>query len=393
MTRSTSNEAAAHGEPLANRYDRLEWAGAFGDLGTLVPFLLAYLAVLRMDAAGVLLGFGLAMIASGLYYRTPFPVQPMKAIGAAAALQGTHAAGLTPATVTAAAIVTGMLWLAVGWSGLAGRLARLVPASVVSGIVLGLGCGFMLEGLSRMSSGWMLAATAAALAYGLRRSRSFPAMFALLVLGLAAGSLGSLDLARSLLHAAKPELPHLTVPSLGWHDLLMGAVMLALPQAPMTLGNAIIAISDENNRLFPHAPVTERKVAISTGLINLMSGAVGGVPMCHGAGGMAGHVAFGARTGGCVVILGSVLLVLGLFFSRVAAQVFALLSPAVLGVILAIAGWQLARGGVPRTWQRSAATVTMVTAAIALWNVAAAFVIGVALSRLARTLDKAARDP
>ena len=39
----------------ANRYDRLEWAGAFGDLGTLLPFVVAYIAVVKMDPLGVLL--------------------------------------------------------------------------------------------------------------------------------------------------------------------------------------------------------------------------------------------------------------------------------------------------------------------------------------------------
>ena len=67
----------------ANRYDRMEWAGAFGDVGTLVPFIVAYISLLKMDPYGILLAFGLAKMASGLYYRTPFPVQPMKAIGAA----------------------------------------------------------------------------------------------------------------------------------------------------------------------------------------------------------------------------------------------------------------------------------------------------------------------
>lgn len=90
----------------------------------------------------------------------------------------------------------------------------------------------------------------------------------------------------------------------------MGMVLLALPQIPMTLGNAVIAITLENNRLFPQRPVTEGRVAVSTGLMNLFSGAVGGVPMCHGAGGMAAHLAFGARRGGSVVILGTVLFVL-----------------------------------------------------------------------------------
>ena len=70
-----------------NRFDRMEWAGALGDLGTLIPFVVAYIGVLKMDPLGILLGFGVAMIVCGTYYRTPFPVQPMKAVGAIATAQ------------------------------------------------------------------------------------------------------------------------------------------------------------------------------------------------------------------------------------------------------------------------------------------------------------------
>ncbi|HSQ71325.1 MAG TPA: putative sulfate/molybdate transporter [Rubrivivax sp.] len=69
-------------EPAGNRYDAAEWAGAFGDVGTLLPFVIAYLGILKLDAAGVLFGFGVSMIVSGWIRKTPFPVQPMKAAGA-----------------------------------------------------------------------------------------------------------------------------------------------------------------------------------------------------------------------------------------------------------------------------------------------------------------------
>src|SRR3977135_375957 len=70
--------------PVTNRFDRMEVAGAFGDLGTLVPFVVAYISVLKMDPFGVLLAFGLSMIVCGFVYRMPIPVQPMKAAAASA---------------------------------------------------------------------------------------------------------------------------------------------------------------------------------------------------------------------------------------------------------------------------------------------------------------------
>ncbi len=111
-----------------NRYDRMEWAGAFGDLGTLIPFVAAYIGVLRLDPFGVLFAFGISMLVCGLYYKTPFPVQPMKAIGAVASIQAVQTALVTSVAVHSAALATGVLWIALGLSGLMGRIARLVPA-------------------------------------------------------------------------------------------------------------------------------------------------------------------------------------------------------------------------------------------------------------------------
>src|SRR5271156_1256168 len=133
-----------------NRFDRMEGAGAFGDLGTLLPFVVAYLAALKMDPFGILFSFGVAMVTCGLYYRTPFPVQPMKAIGAVAATQAAQTATITQATVYGADVASGVVWLILGLTGAANLVARWVPRYVVIGIVLGLGMGFMLEGIRMM---------------------------------------------------------------------------------------------------------------------------------------------------------------------------------------------------------------------------------------------------
>ena len=67
-----------------NEYNLQELAGAFGDLGTLIPFLVGYITISHMDPVGVLVGFGLFKIIVGLSFKTPVPIQPMKAIGTAA---------------------------------------------------------------------------------------------------------------------------------------------------------------------------------------------------------------------------------------------------------------------------------------------------------------------
>ena len=363
----------------------MEWAGAFGDLGTLIPFVVAYSAVLKLDPFGILFAFGTAMLVCGLYYKTPFPVQPMKAIGAAAATQAAQTAVITSATVYSAGLATGLIWLVLGLTGAITHIAKLVPRHVSVGIVLGLGFSFMHEGLKMMSSGWVLAAIGLIGTLLLLTNRVIPAMFLLLLFGGTWGVVQDPAVAHALRHVRLEfHAPHFALAVITWHDLLVGTFVLALPQVPLTLGNALIAIREENNRLFPDRPVTEKSVSVSTGLMNLMGAAVGGVPMCHGAGGMAGHVAFGARTGGAPIILGSVLLLLAFCFSGSVATILNVFPRALLGVILFLTGAQLALGSCDFSKNKGERFVTLVTAAFAMWNVGLAFVAGMTLAYIAR---------
>jgi MFS superfamily sulfate permease-like transporter len=363
-----------------NRYDRMEWAGAFGDLGTLIPFIAAYIGVLKMDPFGVLFAFGMAMLVTGLYYKTPIPVQPMKAIGAVAALQAVQTAIVTPAAVYSAALVTGIAWLFLGLTGLATRLAKMVPPAVVIGIVFGLGFGFMLQGIRMMQSDWLIAVIAGAGTLLLMGNKKIPAMFVLLSFGALVGATQNPVLLDAISKTGIAfHTPTFALSELSWNQFFVGAVLLALPQLPLTLGNAVIAIKEENNRLFPQRKVTEGGISISTGIMNLFSASVGGVPMCHGAGGMAGHIAFGARTGGSVVILGGVLLVLAFFFSDSVDLLFKIFPAAVLGVILFLTGAQLALGCSAFPNERGARAVVLLTAALCMWNVGAGFVVGIGL--------------
>lgn len=366
-----------------NRYDRMEWAGAFGDLGTLIPFVAAYLGMLKMDPFGVLFAFGLSMLVCGLVYKTPFPVQPMKAIGAVAAIQAVQTAIITPAAVYSAALVTGAAWLLLGLTGLASRVARMVPPTVVLGIVFGLGFGFMLQGLRMMQTDWLVAVIGGVGTLLLMGNRKIPAMFVLLAFGAAVGAWQNPALLTALGQAGIGfHAPRFALTDLTWNQFWVGTVLLALPQIPLTLGNAVIAIKEENNRLFPHRCVSEGRVAVSTGIMNLFSATVGGVPMCHGAGGMAGHIAFGARTGGSVVILGSTLLTLAFFFSDSVEVLFRLFPAAVLGVILFLTGAQLALGSSIFPAGRGDRVVLLLTAALCTWNVAAGFAVGIFLHYL-----------
>ncbi len=383
VEKSLTNDPAA--ELAGNRYNRMEWAGAFGDLGTLIPFVVAYISVLKLDPFGVLFAFGSVMLACGLYYKTPIPVQPMKAIGAVAVTQAMQTAVVTPGAVYSAALATGLIWLALGMSGLAARVARYVPPTVVIGIMLGLGFGFMLEGVKMMQTSWLVAVVGSVGTLLLMGNRKIPAMFVLLAFGAAIGMVQNPELLAQLTQTPIGiKTPTFALNDLTWNQVFVGVVLLALPQIPLTLGNAVIAIKEENNRLFPDRPVSEGGVAVSTGIMNLFSALIGGVPMCHGAGGMAGHVAFGARTGGSVVILGGLLVVLAVFFSGSVEVIFKLFPAAVLGVILFLTGAQLALGSSTFPADRGGRIVVLLTAALCMWNVAAGFVIGIVLHHMSK---------
>jgi MFS superfamily sulfate permease-like transporter len=363
----------------------MEWAGAFGDLGTLIPFFVAYIAIVKMDPLGVLSSFGISLLTVGVYYKTPFPVQPMKLIGAAAASQAAQTATITQNTVISAAFITGFLWLLLGLTGAAARIANWVPRYIVTGIVLGLGLGFMHDGIHLMSSAWPLAVVGLFGTLLLLTNKVIPAMFVLLIVGALYGIDQNPNLWPTLSSVrAHLRLPQMSISSISWHDILIGGAVLALPQLPLTLGNAVIAIREENNRLFPDRSVSEDAIATSTGLMNLISAVLGGVPMCHGAGGMAAHVAFGAKTGGAPIILGVILLLLACFFSDSIEVVFSVFPQSLLGVILFLTGIQLSLGSCDFAKNKQERFITLATAAFSMWNVGLAFVIGMMLGFIHR---------
>jgi MFS superfamily sulfate permease-like transporter len=338
-----------------------------------------------MDPYGILFAFGVSLIVCGAYYRTPMPVQPMKAAGAVAATQAAQTAVITPAAVVGASLATGVIWLLLGMTGTARRVAAFVPRFVVIGIILGLGMAFMIEGVKMMATGWLIASIGFVGTLVLLTNRSIPAMFVLLLFGAICGMFAEPMLLHKVGEATIDfRAPSFALSDLAWKDFALGLVFLALPQLPLTLGNAIMATAEENNRLFPDRAVNENKLSTSTGLLNLFGASVGGIPVCHGAGGMAGHVAFGARTGGATIILGVILLLLALFFSGSVETLFGILPKAILGVILFLTGAQLALGSCDFSKHKGERFITLVTAAFCVWNVGLGFLAGMVGAYLVR---------
>jgi MFS superfamily sulfate permease-like transporter len=212
-----------------------------------------------------------------------------------------------------------------------------------------------------------------------------PAMFVLLIIGVVSAVVINPRLLSDLAQIdLRFRLPEFGLHRLTWNDIVTGTLLFTIPQIPLTLGNAVIAITAENNELFPERKVTEEKIAISQGIINIVSPFFGGIPMCHGAGGMAGHIRFGAKTGGALVILGSLLVLIALFFSASVATIFAAFPNAILGVVLFFAGAELALVVRDVGEAKASFYVMLVVAAFAMWNMGVAFALGVVLDNCLR---------
>lgn len=312
------------------RLTRHELAGAFGDLGTTLPLLVGMIMACGLDPGGAFTAFGVLQICTGLVYGVPMPVQPLKAV-AAMAIAGHLRAGL----VAGAGIAIGVVMFGLMVTGSIERLGRLLPKAVVRGIQIGLGLKLASLALGSyiVSDGWSgagLAALSAVVIVLLRRRKGVPAAFVVVALGivyaaLAPGPSGAQS-------AAAFSFPHPIVPS--WAEIAEGFVLLALPQIPLSLANSLYATEQTMRDLFPARAVPARRLALTYALMNLVAPWLGGVPVCHGSGGMAGHYAFGARTGTSVLASGLFFLALGLFFAPGFGRVLQAFPLPTLGVLL-----------------------------------------------------------
>ncbi len=371
-----------------NEYNRMEFAGAFGDLGTFIPFVAAYITLNKMDPLGILVSFGVFKIFVGLYFKTPVPVQPMKAIGAMAIA---HPETITHGMIWGSGIFTAVFWLGMGLTGAVSWIQKITARPVVRGIMLGLGLSFMLESLFMMKEHPIIAVVAAAGTYFLLSKKNVPAMLILLAFGMVVALLSKPSLWNELAQiSARLRIPDFSLGKITWQDLIAGSLILGLPQAPLTLGNAVIGTVEENNQLFPDRPAKVKTIAIDHGIMNICSAAVGGIPLCHGAGGMAGHVRFGARTGGALVILGVVILATGLFFSDSVLTIFKIFPVSILGVILFFMGLELASISKDIGRNRADILVMAVTAGLAMWNIGVAYLCGLVLYHAGKRILKPA---
>jgi hypothetical protein len=312
------------------RFDRNELSGAFGDIGTDFPLIVGMILAAHLDPGGVLLVFGLMQLLTGLLYGMPMPAQPLKAMAVLVITQK-----LSGNILFGGGLAVGVIMLILAVTGLIDGLTRLVPKAVVRGIQLGLGLQLATLALkdylpSEGRAGWALGISAFVLILLFLGNRRFPPAPFVILLGIVWAVIFRIH--PSQFGSFGVHLPQIHVPAR--HDIWLGFLLLALPQIPLSLGNSILATRQIAEDLFPYRHVTARKISLTYAAMNLINPFLGGVPTCHGSGGIVGHYNFGGRTGGSVIIYGLVYITLGLLLASSFGQVILLFPKPVLAMIL-----------------------------------------------------------
>ncbi len=313
------------------RFDRNEIAGAFGDIGTDLPLVVGMILAAGLHSASVLVMFGLMQWFTAFRYRMPMPVQPLKAVAVIVIAQN-----VAPEVLYGGGLAIGIVMLLLTITGAIEWVARIVPKAVVRGLQLGLGIQLAMLALkdyvqSDGMRGYLIAAIAFSIVIAFFGNRRFPPAIPVIVLGVIYAFVYKITQSdfTNAIGFTLPQIRSVTIA-----DMTTGFVLLAVPQIPLSLGNSILATKQVADDLFPEKQITVRKLSLTYALMNLVNPFFGGVPTCHGSGGLVGHYTFGARTGGSILIYGSIFLILGLFFAAGFQQVVQVFPLPILGVLL-----------------------------------------------------------
>lgn len=322
------------------RFDRNEFSGSFGDIGTDFPLITGMILASGLDITSTLVMFGLMQIMTGLVYGIPMPVQPLKAMAALVIAQR-----ISGNILYGAGLAIGVIMLLLTVTGALGWVAKAIPKCVVRGIQFGLGLQLAMLALkdyipSSGTAGYLLAGLGFVIIFFLLGNKRFPPAPFVILAGILYALFFSVKSSpgNGLVGLNLPQLYVATA-----QDILTGFLLLALPQIPLSICNSIFATRQTAEDFFPERKLSIRKIGLTYSLMNIINPFFCGVPTCHGSGGMAGHFTFGARTGGSVVIYGSFFLAVGLFFTPGFGQIIHFFPKPILGVILLFEGLAMMR--------------------------------------------------
>jgi sulfate permease, SulP family len=318
---------------------RRELSGAVADVGVLVPIAVALIVKNGLSPTAVLLPAGLLYIVVAVVYRLPVAVQPLKAAGAIAIAQG-----LGADEIAAAALVMGVAFVVLGVTGLVDRFGRAFPRALIRGVQLTVGLLFLkvawglvahppssFDGHA-LAPEWAvpLGAGIVALALVLRRRP-----IALVLVGTGAVVMLAESGGAATFGPSAIEFPSLSVAT-----FVAAFTALVLPQLPLTFANSCLAPADAARTYFGDraGTVTPGRLATTLGSANLLSGGISGMPVCHGAGGLTAHYAFGARGAMAPLAMGLGLIAVAVAAGSGLAFLLAAFPLPILAGLLATAG-------------------------------------------------------
>ena len=303
-----------------------EFGGAFGDWGTLVPFIIGYISIVGLNPAGIFLTLGITNIILGIKFNLPLPVQPQKTIGTVAISKGWD-----PNMVISTGFGTGVVWFLLGFSKKLNNIVSKVPIVAVRGIQLGLALILGWTGLKLFSENIFLGFISIAIILILIKNKPIPSAI-ILTFG---GILIMFFTQTIFISELKFSFPLLTFQIPTWDNFLLGMVYAGFAQLFLTLTNVMVATVVLIKELFPDREgIDANTLAFNMGAINLINPFLVGMPLCHGSGGLMAQYAFGARTGGSMILEGVMELILGLFFSEALLILFTEFPMAILGAML-----------------------------------------------------------
>ena len=317
---------------------------------------------------------GFFNIISAIQWNIPMPVQPMKAIASVALTDG-----LTYNEVITSGLITSGIVTLLGITKTIYIFNKFISRDIISGMQLGLGLNMMRKGIVTIkeTDKWLaIDSYLSACLIGMASLFMFkfdkcPVALILFLIGILMTIIdvnvnGSLTV-ESELNVTKldftPVNPIINnIGNLTGSDFYNGFIKGALPQIPLTTLNSVISVGDLALELFPDGkvPITKVSIASSIGIMNTIGCLFGGMPMCHGAGGLAGQYKFGARGGFSIFILGLEKILVAIIFGGILEQLLTVYPDIVLGILIFFSGLQLAIVGI----DKSSTKITVATAGV-----------------------------
>jgi SulP family sulfate permease len=336
------------------KFSMWELGGALGDLGTLLPLLAALVLINGVNPTSAFFVVGIAYVLSGLFYRIPMPIQPLKSVASIAI-----ATGISASVISASGLLMAGILILLAVTGLISKVAKLFPKPIIRGIQLGVGFILLRAGIGFIRNetlfidsnitaapvlaiplGWLIAAASGLILILCIRTKRIPPSLAVLGVGIIiALFIGPVsNLANINFGIANPI--NISMPSLS--NMQTAFVLLVIPQLPLTLGNAVFATHDTAKHYYGNKAerVTPKRLLTSMSGANFMAGILGGMPVCHGSGGLTAHYRFGARTGGASIMVGAIFLAAAIFVDGNALPIFSLIPYATLGLLVAAVGFR-----------------------------------------------------